>query len=80
MIQILEKKSLLEKRRITCWKKARRRTKYASTYLALLTAKSCWMDEQERQYVVDDIESILTEALQYVRWCRRLEYYQVQLR
>ena len=79
MIQILEKKSPLEKRRIRCWKKARRRAQYASSYLALLTAKSCWMDDQERKYVVEDIEAILSEALKYVRWCNRLEYHEVHL-
>lgn len=73
MIAILERRTPRERRQTKCWKKARRRIQYASSYLAMATAKETWMTKDERNMVIEDVEEILSEALKYVRLGKRME-------
>lgn len=64
--------SRARRRRMACWKKARRRIRYAKGYLNKLLAGAGRMSEQQRQILARDVEDLLDDARGHVRKGRRL--------
>lgn len=59
------------RRRMACWKKARRRIRYAVGYLNDLIEGTGGRTEQQRQLIARDVEDLLEDARGFVRKGRR---------